>query len=97
VEAAVEREASAVVPAAQLLARGRALDNDGPAMRAHVRHAVEPVLLVPGQQERLVEGARKQRERIQLPRDFHEVVVPRVTPGAREETIRCSRKISGSE
>src|SRR5438093_11922251 len=48
---------------------------------------MELVLLVAREKERLVERTRQERERIDLARDLHEVVVTDVVPCAREETI----------
>ena len=87
VESPVEREAPAVVTAAELLLVTGAFDDERPAMRAHVRDAVDLVLLISRQQKRLVERTREQRERMDLPRDLHQIVVTGVVPRAREEPI----------
>jgi hypothetical protein len=87
VKTPIQREAPTVVPAPQLLFVTRALDDEGPAMGAHVRHAVDLVFQVSRQQEWLVESARQQCERMHLTGDLHEVVVTGVVPRAREETV----------
>src|SRR6185437_8384320 len=86
-KAAVQREAAAVVPAAQLLLVARALDDERAAMRAHVRNAMDLVLLIARQEKWLVERAGQQRERVDLPRDLHEIVVAGVVPRARKDAI----------
>jgi len=56
-------------------------------VRAHVGEAVDPVARVAREHERLVERAWYERERVDLPRDLHEVVVTGVLPGAREHAV----------
>src|SRR5438132_4687138 len=87
VEAPVQREAAAVITAAQLLLMARTLDDERAAVGADIRHAVELVFLVARQEEGLIERARQQREGMHLPGDLHEVVVPGVVPRPREETL----------
>ena len=57
VKAAVEGEPPAVVAAPQLLLVAGAIDDDRPAMRAHIRNAVDLVLLISREKERLIERA----------------------------------------
>ena len=56
-------------------------------MGADVRQAVDFVLLIPREKERLVERTGEQRERMDLPCDLHEVVVTRVLPRPRKDAI----------
>ena len=86
-KAAVEGEPPAVVAAPQLLLVAGAIDDDRPAMRAHIRNAVDLVLLISREKERLIERAWQQREWVDLPRDLHEVVVSGVVPRAREDAV----------
>jgi hypothetical protein len=87
VERAVEAEAAPVIPAAQLLQVAGALDDERPAVGAHVREAVEAVLRISCEHERLVERARQEREREHLARDAHQIVVTRVLPRPREDAL----------
>ena len=64
-----------------------ALDDERPAVGADVREAVDLVVAVAGQDQRLVEPAGEEREREHLPRDTHEVVMSGVLPGAREDAL----------
>ena len=84
---AIECEAAAVVAAAELLLVTGSFDDERPAMRADVGKAMDLVLLIAREKERLVEGTGKQRERMDLPCDLDEVVVTGVVPRSREETV----------
>src|SRR5438552_7630044 len=64
-----------------------ALDYERPAVGADVREAVQLVVAVAGQDQRLVEPAREEREREHLPRDAHEIVMSGVLPRAREDPL----------
>jgi hypothetical protein len=59
-EPAVEREAPAVVAAAQELLHARLLADDRAAVRAHVRDAVHAVVAIAREQQWLVERALEQ-------------------------------------
>src|SRR5207247_3696774 len=87
VETPVERETPPVVAAAKLLLVSRALDDHGAAVRTHVREAADLVAQVARQDQRLIEGAGQERERVHLPRHLHEVVVGGVLPRAREHAV----------
>src|SRR5438093_9688219 len=91
-EPAVEREAATVIATAQLLLVPGSVDDERAAMRAHVRERVHAVLSVAREKERFVEGPRQQRERIDLSRDLHDIVVRDVLPGARENAVLLRAK-----
>src|SRR5438046_10697393 len=92
-ETAVEGESPAVVSAPQLLLVAGAIDDDRAAMRAHIRNAVDLILLISREKERLIESARQEREWVDLPRDLHEVVVSGVVPRAREDARSEERRV----
>ena len=91
-KAAVERETPTVITTAELLREAGSVRDERPAVRADVRKAVDLVLPVAREQERLVESAREQRERVYLSRDLDQVVVSRVLPGTREDALALEPK-----
>ena len=86
-EAAVERETPSVIAAAQLLLVSRSLDDERAAMRAHIGERMNLITCVAREKERLVKGARQERERMDLARDFHDIVMRRVLPRSREHAV----------
>ena len=92
VEASVEAEATPVVAAAQLLQVRGALDHERPAMGADVREAVEAILAIAREQERLVQRSGQQREGEHLAGDADDVVVSGVLPRPREHLLPLERE-----
>ena len=88
----VEPETPTVIATAQLLREAGSVRDERPAVRADVRKAVDLVLPVAREQERLVESAREQRERVYLSRDLDQVVVSCVLPGTREDALALEPK-----
>src|SRR5690348_10834587 len=77
----VQAEAPSVIAAAQMTRLPALLRDDIAAMRADVREAVQPVLHVPREQERLVQAAFQQRQRMYLPRNLHLLDIAHEMPG----------------
>jgi hypothetical protein len=95
IEPAVEREAATVIAAAQLLLVPGSVDDERAAMRAHVESACTRSCVSRVSKERLIEGARQQREGIELPSHAHDIVVRGLLPGAREHAaVLRAKKVS---
>jgi hypothetical protein len=72
-----------------------AFDDEGAAMRAHIRKASELGFIIGRDDQRLVETSLEQRERKDVTGSFHASAVGRKLPAPRENVLLLEREVPG--